>query len=681
MGILFKSQELFRRMGAPRCLPVARKSTKQPSPRDAVQKLTDEVEQLLCSPSSSESPSKKTEDLWKDVHNHLRTILNLLKDQRKGLRQRAKGQAEEAAPAQLVLPHFSLETPSNSRATSPRNADGEKGTSPAIPRSVEDSGHEHEASINFEWQFDILNHLPRDTALALMDFLKSQQRELSKTSRYANELTRSNKELHKRLQQKDQHKRPYCRWTILLVLLAVCLCMVALVATREESFAPPFQRQLLNGLDAVRASISDEAALPPAVAPTAAVGDGSWPEAQRWARQTQILQQGEGSGKIKETTVREMTLRETTTREYDPKIIQQLQTENLQMKLQLERDFGSTSTMRRRKDKITFVTQDQLRVLEQFLAADLPVQLLSQLNSLEFEVRKDVMNVCCALLWPDLPEEVAAQVMDYVRFHPTIFAKLMDSYANEEAALYSGVVLRSFFRYGQLVESFLISGKVYDLIGYARHPSMDVAADAIYTLRTVMLEHKEVSGPWLQANYDEFFLLYTPLLECQDYVVERQALTLLAAMLMDRNYQRVMMNFVNNEQHLKTFMNLLLADSHAIQAEAFHVFKIFVVNPQKPARIQQILVKNKDKLVTLLQSLHAVRTDDTNFTCDLEKVIKRLLSLTSSHSLKRPHVSHLSRTSSSISVATTTCDTESTGYENPWDPIKSTLSPPAVLAL
>ena len=32
-------------------------------------------------------------------------------------------------------------------------------------------------------------------------------------------------------------------------------------------------------------------------------------------------------------------------------------------------------------------------------------------------------------------------------------------------------------------------------------------------------------------------------------------------------------------------------------------------------------------------------------------------------SCDRPHVSHLSRTSSSISVATTSCDTESTGYE------------------
>jgi len=272
------------------------------------------------------------------------------------------------------------------------------------------------------------------------------------------------------------------------------------------------------------------------------------------------------------------------------------------------------------------VTQEQLHVLEQFLAADLPVQLLSQMISLDFEVRKDVMNVCCALLWPDLPEEVAAQVMEYVRFHPTLFTKLMDSYANEEAALFSGVVLRSFFRYGQLVETFLMSGKAFELIRYARHPCIDVASDAIYTLRMAMLEHKEVSGPWLLANYEEFFALYNPLLQCQDYVVERQALTLLAGMLMDRNFQKSMMAYVSNEQNLKIVMNLLLADSSAIQAEAFHVFKIFVVNPQKPLRIQQILVKNKDRLVALLQTLHA-RSDDANFSADQQKVIGRLLDM------------------------------------------------------
>jgi len=79
--------------------------------------------------------------------------------------------------------------------------------------------------------------------------------------------------------------------------------------------------------------------------------------------------------------------------------------------------------------------------------------------------------------------------MDYVRFHPTIFSKLMDSYANEEvsraaraaraarastsldrclsvqAALYSGVVLRSFFRYGQLAA---FSGSLHGLSRVSR---------------------------------------------------------------------------------------------------------------------------------------------------------------------------------------------------------------------
>ena len=87
------------------------------------------------------------------------------------------------------------------------------------------------------------------------------------------------------------------------------------------------------------------------------------------------------------------------------------------------------------------------------------------------------MNVCCALLWPDLPEEVAAQVMEYVRFHPSLFSKLMDSYANEEAALFSGVVLRSFFRYGQLVETFLTSGKAFELIGRGLRGLLTVRAD------------------------------------------------------------------------------------------------------------------------------------------------------------------------------------------------------------
>jgi hypothetical protein len=47
-------------------------------------------------------------------------------------------------------------------------------------------------------------------------------------------------------------------------------------------------------------------------------------------------------------------------------------------------------------------------------------------------------------------------------------------------------------------------------------------------------------------------------------------------------------------------MNLLRAKSRSIQFEAFHVFKVFVANPQKPDVIKGILISNREKLLRFL---------------------------------------------------------------------------------
>lgn len=274
------------------------------------------------------------------------------------------------------------------------------------------------------------------------------------------------------------------------------------------------------------------------------------------------------------------------------------------------------------------VTREQVESLEQFIKADLPVQLLTQLASLEFETRKDVMNVFSALLWPGLPKEVGQQILQYFRYHPLLFNTLMSGYLQEEIALHCGVVLRSLLRQGELVDAFLLSGQVFRLLSFTRHQSIDIAADAMYSLRMALLDHKEISGPWLAAHCDEFFSLYNPLLQCDEYVVERQALTLLSGILLEPRFQGAMMSYVGKTQYLQTVMNLLRDDSSTIQSEAFHVFKIFVVNPKKTAHVQQILVKNKEKLMVLLQSLHAVRQDDKCFAQDQAKVIARLVEMT-----------------------------------------------------
>merc|ERR1719188_2627449 len=189
-------------------------------------------------------------------------------------------------------------------------------------------------------------------------------------------------------------------------------------------------------------------------------------------------------------------------------------------------------------------------------------------------------------------------------------------------------MLRSCARHKRLVDAFLSQHKVaLRLLAFTGHNSFDVSSDAFSSLHDFLLIHKAVSAVFLEANFQAFFRLYNGLLQSDDYVTQRQALKLLSELLLDRNFMRVMLLYIGDEQFLQIHMNLLRADSKVIQCEAFHVFKIFVANPQKPPRVQQILFKNKDRLVKLLETLRSSRHDDRQFAEDKNTVIGKLQSL------------------------------------------------------
>jgi calcium binding protein 39 len=56
-------------------------------------------------------------------------------------------------------------------------------------------------------------------------------------------------------------------------------------------------------------------------------------------------------------------------------------------------------------------------------------------------------------------------------------------------------------------------------------------------------------------------------------------------------------------------MNLLRHRSSQITFEAFHVFKIFVVNPKKTMEVAIILYNNRAKLISFLEQFHNDKTD------------------------------------------------------------------------
>jgi len=63
-----------------------------------------------------------------------------------------------------------------------------------------------------------------------------------------------------------------------------------------------------------------------------------------------------------------------------------------------------------------------------------------------------------------------------------------------------------------------------------------------------------------------------------------------------------MMRYIGEKANLKVLMMLLRDTSKSIQIEAFHVFKVFVANPNKTDEVVEILHANKDKLIHFLSN-------------------------------------------------------------------------------
>lgn len=85
-------------------------------------------------------------------------------------------------------------------------------------------------------------------------------------------------------------------------------------------------------------------------------------------------------------------------------------------------------------------------------------------------------------------------------------------------------------------------------------------------------------------------------------------LKLLGEILLERANFNVMIRYIGDADNLKQIMNLLRDNSKNIQFEAFHVFKVFVVNPNKTNPVLYILEKNKEKIISYLEKFHEDRS-------------------------------------------------------------------------
>jgi hypothetical protein len=261
------------------------------------------------------------------------------------------------------------------------------------------------------------------------------------------------------------------------------------------------------------------------------------------------------------------------------------------------------------------------------LADGVPARLVDCLGLLGFEARKDAMRVFGAVLQLGTQVGAGEKVSDYVLGHPKLLEVLLQGSGQQGVFSHCAEMLRSCLRCPRLAAALLERGGAAALIDLARHQSFDVASEAFGSLRRLLLAHPDVAAAYVGSHFEEFFGRYHVLVLVEDYVTQRQALRLLGEVLSHSGFEAVKCRYAGSAEFLQIQMNLLRHSSAAMQLEAYQVFRLYVTNPQKPHRVQQILVRNKERLAKLIEYHQALRANDDTLREDLQTVIFMLQAL------------------------------------------------------
>ncbi|KAG8636980.1 putative MO25-like protein At5g47540 isoform X2 [Manihot esculenta] len=248
--------------------------------------------------------------------------------------------------------------------------------------------------------------------------------------------------------------------------------------------------------------------------------------------------------------------------------------------------------------------------------------LIVSLPKLGLEARRDATQVVANLQRQQVQSRMIASA--YLEANLNLIDILISGYEDPDLALHYGGMLRECIRHQSIARYVLESGHIKKFFNYIQLPNFDIAADAMATFKELLIRHKSTVAGFLSKNYDWDF--NSKLLESDSYITKRQAVKLLGEILLDRSNSAVMVRYVSSKDNLRILMNLLRESSKNIQMDAFHVFKLFAANQNKPPEIVSILIANRSKLLRFLAEFKMDREDE-QFEEDKTQVVKEIAEL------------------------------------------------------
>ena len=215
--------------------------------------------------------------------------------------------------------------------------------------------------------------------------------------------------------------------------------------------------------------------------------------------------------------------------------------------------------------------------------------------------------------------------------------------------VHCGSMYRSFLRHPSLYRGLISTTErvqcyVFPFLDrYVHVPNFDVSSDALECLKLVLTAGgdavpsasqpvmAEMAAEFLTRDYEQVWderFNAKLLSDSASYMTRRVALQILSAVLLTRSNYNVMVRFVASKRNLILVMKLIRDTSPHITLDAFHVFKVFVANPNKPPEIVQILKDNQVKLCAYLSSLHNEKAEnDPQFKGERDLIVSTIEAL------------------------------------------------------
>ncbi|XP_074364470.1 putative MO25-like protein At5g47540 [Apium graveolens] len=269
-------------------------------------------------------------------------------------------------------------------------------------------------------------------------------------------------------------------------------------------------------------------------------------------------------------------------------------------------------------------TEACAKLTEEFFKGDTMHLLIIGLPKLDAGDRQEATYVLANLQRQRVNSRVVAS--DYLEKNLGLIDILVPGYEDDEIALCYGAILRDSTRHQVVTRYVLESEHFKKFFGYVQNPNFEIASDATATFKELLTRHKSTVAEFLSKNYEWFFREYNSLLESSNYITRRNAVKFLGLMLLDRSNTSVMVQYVSSIDNMRILMNLLRDSNKTIKLEAFHVFKLFAANQNKPPEIVNVLVTNRSKLLRFFNDFHFDKEEE-DFKSDKAQVVREIETL------------------------------------------------------